>query len=59
MVVQAALSNEEYSDSDNDNVLNSGAAVSPNNINTEAEEKDDEKLFRGKDESCWQAIAPN
>ena len=54
-----ALSDEESSDSDNYNVLDTGAAVSPNNVNTEAEEEADEQIFRGKDGSCWQALAPN
>ena len=58
-VVQAALSDEESSDSDNDNALDYGAAVSPNNLNTEAEKKDDEQIFWVKDGSCWQGLAPN
>ena len=58
-VVQAALSDEKFLDSNNDNALDSGAAVFPNNVNTEAEEKDDEQIFRGKDGSCWQALAPS
>ena len=58
-VVQVTLSNEESSNSDNDDELDSGAAVSPNNVNTEAEEEDDEQIFRGEDGSCWQALAPN
>ena len=33
-VVQVALSDEESSDSDNDDELDSGAAVSPNDMNT-------------------------
>ena len=58
-VAQPALSEEESSDSDNDNASGPGAAVCPNKVNTEAEEGDDEQIFRDKDESCWQAIAPN
>ena len=50
---------ENSSNSDNDNELDSGAAVSPNNVNTEAEEENDEQIFRGKDGSCWLALAPN
>ena len=49
--VQVALSEKESSDSENDDELDSGAAVSTNNVNTEAEEEDDE-IFRGKDGSC-------
>ena len=58
-VVKVASSDEESSDSNNDDELDSGAAVSPNNVNTEAEEEDDDQIFRGKDRSCWQALAPN
>ena len=58
-VVQTAFSDEESSDSDNDYALNFGAVISPNNVNTEAEQEDDEQIFRGKDGSCWQALAPN
>ena len=58
-VAQVTLSDEEPSNSDNDKELDSGAAVSPNNVNIEAEEEDDEQIFRGKDGSCWQALAPN
>ena len=54
-VVQVVLSDEESSDLDNDDELDSGAAVSPNNVNTE----DDEQIFLGKDGSSWQALAPN
>jgi len=43
-VVQTALSEEETSDSDNDYALDSGATVSPNNMNIKAEE-DDEQIF--------------
>ena len=32
--------------------LDSGAAISPNNVNTEAEEEDHVQIFRGKDGSC-------
>ena len=28
-------------------------------MNTEAEKADDEQIFRSKDGSCWQALAPN
>ena len=28
-------------------------------MNTEVEEEDDEQIFRGKDGSCWLALAPN
>ena len=58
-VVQAALSNKESFDSDNDDLLDSEAIVPPNNMNAEAEEEDDEQIFWGKDRSCWQALAPN
>ena len=58
-VVQAALSDEKSSDPDNDDALDSGAAVFPNKVNTEGEEADDEQIFRGKDGSCWQDLAPN
>ena len=58
-VVQAAFSDEEFSDLDNDNALDSGATVSPNNVNTKAEEKDNKQIFWGKDGSFWQALAPN
>ena len=58
-VVQITLLDEESSNLDNEDELDSGAAVSPNNVNTEAEEEDDEQIFRGKDGSCWQALAPN
>ena len=58
-VVQVTLSDEESSNSDNDHELDSGAAVSPNNVNTEAEEEDDEQIFHDKDGSCWLALAPN
>ena len=54
-VVQVTLSDEESSYSDNEDELDSGAAVSPNNVNTEAEEEDVEQIFRVKDGSCWQA----
>ena len=54
-VVQVTLSDEESFNSDNDDELDSAAAVSPNNVNTEAEEEDDEQIVRGKDGSCWQA----
>ena len=47
-VVAIALSDEESSDSDNDDELDSGAAVSPNNVNTEARKEDDEQIFWGK-----------
>ena len=50
-VVQVVLSDNESSDSDNDDELDSGSAVSPNKVNTEAEEEDDEQIFRGKDGS--------
>ena len=64
-VVQAALSDEESSDLDNDDALDFGAAVFPNNVNTEAEEEDDEQIFRCKDHvgrfraksSCLWALA--
>ena len=58
-IVKAALSDEESSDLDNDDALDSGAAVFPNNVSTEAEEEDDEQIFWGKDGSCWQALSPN
>ena len=58
-LVQVALSDEESSDSDNEDELDSGAAVSPNNVNTEAEEEDDKQIFKGKDGSRWQALASN
>ena len=58
-VVQVTLSDEESSNSDNDDELDSGASVSPNNVNIEAEEEDDELIFRGEDGSCWLALAPN
>ena len=57
-VLQPVLSDKESSDSDNDGTLDSGATVSLNNANTEAEE-DDEQIFRGKNGSCWQVLAPN
>ena len=57
--VQITLSDAKSSDSDNDNNLYEGAAVSRNNVNTEAREEDDEQIFWGKDRSCWQALAPN
>ena len=28
-------------------------------MNTKAEGEDDEQIFQGKDESCWQDLAPN
>ena len=46
-VVQGALSDEKSSDSNNEDELDSGAAVSPNNVNTEAEEEDDDQIFSG------------
>ena len=58
-LVQVTLSDGESSNSNHDDELDSGAAVSPNNVNTEAEEENDEQIFRGKDGSCWQALAPN
>ena len=58
-VVQVTLSDQESSNSYNDDELDSGAAVFPNNVNIEAEEEDDEQIFGGKDGSCWQALAPN
>ena len=58
-IVQVTLSDEESSDSDNDDELDSGDAVSLNSVNTEAEEVDDEHIFQGKDGSCWLALAPN
>ena len=58
-VVQVTLSDEESSNSDIDDELDSGAAIFPNNVNTEAEEEDDEQIFRGKDGSCWLALASN
>ena len=58
-VVQVTLSDEESSNSDNDDELDSGAAVSPNNVNIEAEEEDDEQIFRDKNGSCCLALAPN
>ena len=58
-VVRVTLTDEEYFNSDNEDELDFGAAVSPNNVNTEAEEEDDEQIFRCKDGSCWQALAPN
>lgn len=54
--VQAVLSEEESPYSDNDDVWDSGTAISPNNLNTEAQE-DNEQIFPGKDRSCWQALA--
>ena len=48
-VLLVTLSDEESSNSDNEDELDSGAAVFPNNVNTEAEEQDDEQIFRGKD----------
>ena len=58
-IVQVTLSDEEFLNSDNEFELDSGAAVSSNNVNTEAEEEDDELIFRGKDWSCWLALVPN
>ena len=58
-VVQVTLSDVKSSNSDNDDELDSGAAVSPNNVNIEAEEEDDEQIFRGKDGLCWLALVPN
>ena len=58
-IVQVTLSDEESSNSDNDDKLDSGATVSPNNVNTEAEEEDDKQIFRGKDGRYWLALAPN
>ena len=58
-VVQTAFSDEEFFDSDNDYALNFGAVISPNNVNTEAEQEDDEQIFRGKDGLCCQALASN
>ena len=51
-IVQVILSDEESYNSDNEDELNSVAAVSPNNVNTEAEEEDDVQIFQGKDGSC-------
>ena len=47
-LVQVGLSDEESSNSDNKNELDSGAAVFSNNMNTKAKEEDDELIFRGK-----------
>ena len=58
-IEQAALTDEKSSNSDNHDALDSGAAVSPNNVNTEAEEDDDEQIFWSRDGSCWQALVPN
>jgi len=58
-VVDAALSEKESFDSNNDHPLDSGAAVFSSNVNTETEEEDDEQIFWGKDGSCWQALAPS
>ena len=58
-VVKVNLSDEESSNSDNDDKLDYGAAVSSNNVNIEAEEEDDEQIFRGEDGSGWLALAPN
>ena len=44
-VVQVALSDEESSSSDDEVELDSGVAVSPNNVRPEAEEEDDEQIF--------------
>ena len=43
-VVQVTLSDEKSSYSENDDELDSGAAVSPNNVNTEAEKGDNEQI---------------
>ena len=51
-VVQTAFSDEESSDSDNDYALNFGAVISPNKVNTEAEQEDNGQIFRGKDGLC-------
>ena len=48
-IVQAALSEEAPSNSDNEDAFDSRAAISPNNVNTEAKEEDDEQIFWGKD----------
>ena len=50
-VVPVASSHEESSDSDNDDEVDSGTTVFPNNVNTEAEE-DDEQIFQHKDGLC-------
>jgi len=57
--VQAALSEKESPDSDNDYALDSGAAVFPSNVNTEAEEEDDEQILWVIDRSFWQAWVPS
>ena len=51
-VVRAALLEEDASDSDNDDAYVSGDAVSPNNVNAEAQEEDDEQLFWSNEGSC-------
>ena len=50
-VVQTTLSDDESSDLDNDDALDSAAAVFPNNVNTEAEKEDNGQNFWGKDGS--------
>jgi len=42
--VQAALPEEESSDSDNDDAFDPGWAVPPNNVSTEAEKEDNAAL---------------
>jgi len=39
-------------DSDNDYTLDSGAAVFPSDVNTEAEEENDVQIFWSKDGLC-------
>jgi len=52
-VAQAALSEEESFDSDNDYALDSIATVFPSNMKTEAEEENYVQIFWNKDGSCW------
>ena len=51
-VIQATLSVEESSNSDDDDEFDSEATVSPNDVNTKAKEEDDEQIFPYKDGSC-------
>jgi len=48
--VQAALSEV---DSCNDYALDSGAAVFPSSVNTEAEKENDVQIFWSNDRTCW------
>ena len=56
MEVQAALSEV---DSCNDYALDSGAAVFPRSVNTEAEKENDVQIFWSNDRTCWQALVPS